>query len=146
MSPFWAVLNHAHWVEWLWNRRVQYWAIHSSVRSFTRTAHSFVFYALLASLARSTALLRSLAHSLAPELMGWYEFWCPISKLFWTMVHWLHWPWPQNSEQRKWREKKNLVSERAKENAPNKNLVWIEAKPVARNECMASSSFYPIFL
>ena len=43
------------WVEWLWNRRVEYWAISSSVRSFARTAHSFARSALLAfySFARS---------------------------------------------------------------------------------------------
>ena len=46
------------------NRRVDYWAICSSVRLFTRTAHSFACFALLASLARSAALIRSLARSL----------------------------------------------------------------------------------
>ena len=59
----------ALWLEWLWNRRVEYWAIYSSVCSFARTAHSFACSALLALLARSAAFLRSHAHSLAPELM-----------------------------------------------------------------------------
>ena len=64
------VLNHgAQWVEWLWNWCVGYWAIRSSARSFARTADSFAWIALLASLARSTALICSLTHSLAPELM-----------------------------------------------------------------------------
>ena len=35
---------------------VKYWAIRSSVRSFTRTTHSFACSALLASLAHSAAL------------------------------------------------------------------------------------------
>ena len=42
----------------------KYWATRSSVRSFTRTAHSFACSALLASLARSAVLICSLAHSL----------------------------------------------------------------------------------
>ena len=37
-----------HWVGWLWNRRIEYKAIRSSVRSFARTAHSFACPALLA--------------------------------------------------------------------------------------------------
>ena len=56
-------------VEWLWNRRVQYWAICSFVRSHC-TAHSFACSALLATLARSAALICSLTRSLTPELMG----------------------------------------------------------------------------
>ena len=51
----------AHWVEWRWNWRVEYWAIRSSVRSFAHTAHSFACSALLASFARSAALIHSLA-------------------------------------------------------------------------------------
>ena len=57
--------------------RCKYWATSSSVRLFTRTAHTF---ALLASIARSAALLRllaplrsfvcSLAHSLTPKFVG----------------------------------------------------------------------------
>ena len=47
-----------------WNWRVGYWAIRSSARSFARPAHSFACSALLASLARSAALIRSLALSL----------------------------------------------------------------------------------
>ena len=54
----------AQWVDWLWNRRVEYWAIRSSVPSFARTAHSFACSALIASSARSAQ------HSLTPELMG----------------------------------------------------------------------------
>ena len=50
-------------IECLWNRRGEYWAICSFALSLTRTAHSFVCSALLASLARSIALIRSLAHS-----------------------------------------------------------------------------------
>ena len=41
----------------------EYCAIHSSARSFTRTAHSFAFSALLTSLARSAALIHLFAHS-----------------------------------------------------------------------------------
>ena len=44
--------------------------VRSSARSFARTAHSFACSALHALLTRSTALNRSLAHSLAPELVG----------------------------------------------------------------------------
>ena len=45
-----------------WNDAL-YWAIHSFARSFTRTAHSFTFSAMLALLARSAALIRSSARS-----------------------------------------------------------------------------------
>ena len=55
-------LVSAQWFQKTGNRRVEYWAIRSSVRSFARTAHSFACSALLASLARSAALIRSLAH------------------------------------------------------------------------------------
>ena len=48
----------------IWNRRVEYWAIYSSARSFARTAHSFDCSALLGSLARIAAPIRSLACSL----------------------------------------------------------------------------------
>ena len=44
--------------------RLKHWATRSSVRSFVRTAHSFVCSRLLASLAPSAALTRSLARSL----------------------------------------------------------------------------------
>ena len=44
--------------------KLEYWATRSSVWSFARTAHSFACSALLASLARSAALIRSLARSL----------------------------------------------------------------------------------
>jgi len=43
---------------------VKYRAIYSSVRLFARTAHSFACSALLTLLARSAALIRSLARSL----------------------------------------------------------------------------------
>ena len=62
--------SNAQWFEMMWNRRVEYWATRSSVRSFTRTAHSFTCSALLASLARSAALIHSLACSLTLKLMG----------------------------------------------------------------------------
>ena len=41
----------------------QYWAARSSARSFARTANPLACSALLASLARSPALIRSLTHS-----------------------------------------------------------------------------------
>ena len=47
--------------------RLKYWATRSSIHSFARTAHSFACSALLVTLARS---IRSLAHSLVPELVG----------------------------------------------------------------------------
>ena len=55
------VFHHVntHWVEIMSNRRVEYRA-----RSFVRTSHSFACSALLASLARSGALIRSFARSL----------------------------------------------------------------------------------
>ena len=43
-------------------RRCKYWATRSSFRSFARTAHSFACSGLLALLARSAGLTRSLAH------------------------------------------------------------------------------------
>ena len=52
----------------VWNKqelRCKYWATRSSVCSFARTVHSFACSRLLASLAPSAALTRSLAHSLA---------------------------------------------------------------------------------
>ena len=49
--------------------RLQYWATCSSVRSFACTAHSFACSGLLASLAPSAALTRSLT-SLTPSLVG----------------------------------------------------------------------------
>ena len=52
------------WVEWLRNWYVEYWVIRSSICSFARSAHSFACSALLASLARSAALVRSLIYSL----------------------------------------------------------------------------------
>ena len=52
--------NVVQWVEWLWNRRVEHWAIHSSTCSFARTAQLFACSALPALLVRSTALVRSL--------------------------------------------------------------------------------------
>ena len=57
--------NNARWVEWQWNWRVEYWAIRSSICSFTRTGHSFACSALLAEVARFAAFIRSLARSLA---------------------------------------------------------------------------------
>ena len=64
MSRLFQQRGDVHWVEWLWNPRVEYWAIRSPVPSFARTAHSFACSALLASLARPAALTRSLARSL----------------------------------------------------------------------------------
>ena len=45
--------------------RKKYWATHSSVPSFARTAHSFACSGLLASLAPSASLTHLLAHSLS---------------------------------------------------------------------------------
>ena len=73
----------AQWVGWLWNRRVEYRAICSSVRLFARTAHSFTCSALLASLVRSAALRRLvplLAHSLPPELVGQWNIFVQFSR------------------------------------------------------------------
>ena len=53
----------ARWVEMIWNLRVENWAIHSSTCSFVCTAHSFAGSALLASIARSAVLIRSLSSS-----------------------------------------------------------------------------------
>jgi len=49
----------------------KYWATHSSIRSFARTAHSFACSGLLASLAPSAALTRSLARSLRSLPRSW---------------------------------------------------------------------------
>ena len=43
--------------------RLKYWATRSSIRLFTRTTHLFACYILLASLARSVALIPLLACS-----------------------------------------------------------------------------------
>ena len=60
--------ERAQWAEWIWNRRIGYWAIRSSARSFARTAHSFDCSALLAPLTRSAALIRSFARSLTHSI------------------------------------------------------------------------------
>ena len=52
------------WAKWFRNRRIEYWATRSSVRSFARTAYSFACSGLLTSLAPSAALTRSLTPSL----------------------------------------------------------------------------------
>ena len=51
--------------------RRKYWATRSSVRSFARTAHSFAWCGLLASIALSAALTRLLARSLRPLPRSW---------------------------------------------------------------------------
>ena len=51
--------------------RCKYWATRSSVRSFARTAYSFACSGLLASLAPSAALTRSLARSLCSLPRSW---------------------------------------------------------------------------
>ena len=56
--------------QWAENQRVKYWASSSSVCSFARTAQSLACSSMFASLARSAALIRMLAHSLTPKLMG----------------------------------------------------------------------------
>ena len=61
------VLSTVVWISQEYRRK--YWATRSSVRSFARTAHSFAGSGLLASLAPSTALARSLT-SLTPSLVG----------------------------------------------------------------------------
>ena len=54
---------------------LQQGAARSSVRSFARTAHYFACSALLASLARSAALIRSLARSLRSRSRWWESEW-----------------------------------------------------------------------
>ena len=54
----------AQLVKWSWNRRVEYWVTHSSVCSFTHTAHSFALLAL------SAAFNHLLAHSITIKLVG----------------------------------------------------------------------------
>ena len=71
LSPF--SRGFAQWVEIICNRRVEYWAIRSSVCSFARTTHSFTCSALLASLARSAALIRSLRSSSERGFCLWIE-------------------------------------------------------------------------
>ena len=51
--------------------RLKYWATRSSIRSFAHTAHSFACSGLLASLAPSAALTRSLARSLRSLPCSW---------------------------------------------------------------------------
>ena len=51
--------------------RLKYWATRSSVRSFARTAHLFACSRLLALLAPSAALTRSLARSLCSLPRSW---------------------------------------------------------------------------
>ena len=67
---FIVILPTVEWVERLWNQRIEHCAIRSSACSFAPTAHSFTYSALLVSLTHSAAFIRSLAHSLAPKLMG----------------------------------------------------------------------------
>ena len=65
--------SSAQWVEWLWNWRVEYWAIRPSVCSVARTAYSFACSALLALLTRSAVLIRSLARSWERGFCLWHE-------------------------------------------------------------------------
>ena len=51
--------------------RLEYWATRSSICSFARTAHLFACSGLLASLAPSAALTRSLARSLRSLPRSW---------------------------------------------------------------------------
>ena len=60
-------------VEWLWNQHAEHWAIRSSVRSLDCTANSFACSALLASLARSAALIHALVRSLTHLLSSSWE-------------------------------------------------------------------------
>ena len=63
-------------------KEMKYWATRLSVLSFTRTAHSFAYSALLALLPRSTALhgaprrstAQSFAQALTLELVGQLNF------------------------------------------------------------------------
>ena len=71
----------ARWVEWLWHRRLEHWAICCSACLFDGTADSFSS-ALVALLARSAALVRSFA----PELVGQMIFFPPIFKVCGTTV------------------------------------------------------------
>ena len=63
--------RHSTMVEDSQEYRLQYWATRSSVCSFARTAHSFACSRLLASLAPSAALTRSLARSLRSLPRSW---------------------------------------------------------------------------
>ena len=79
------------WAEWLRNRRMEYWATRWSVCSFARTAHSFAWSALLASLAHSPALTRSLSRSFRSIPCSWDSEWLDgylfsVSFLFWLIV------------------------------------------------------------
>ena len=78
-------------IQKLLKSRCKYWATRSSARllagtahSFARTAHSFACSALLASLARTLhcalSFARSLAHPLAPELMGQWNIFVQFSR------------------------------------------------------------------
>ena len=70
----WRVLDGEYQRTVVWNSqksRRKYWATRSSVRSFTRTAHSLACSRLLASLAPSAALTRSLARSLRSLPRSW---------------------------------------------------------------------------
>ena len=67
-----ALVCSLRWVGSIRNRPVQYWAFRSSIRSSARTVapltHSFAPHCSLRSFGRS--FVRSLAHSLTPELLG----------------------------------------------------------------------------
>ena len=60
----------------------KYWATCSSVCSFARTTHSFACFKLLASLAPSAALTRSLAHFAHSLARGTVNDWMAILSVF----------------------------------------------------------------
>ena len=64
IGDLWLFRGAAQWVEWVRNRRIEYWAIRSSTCLFARTTHSFACSALLALLVRSTTLICVLIRSL----------------------------------------------------------------------------------
>ena len=72
--------------------RCNYWATRSSVYLFARTTYLFTCFALLALLARSPALICSLACSITPKLVGKRiskdGYSCSVSSLFGTIVEW----------------------------------------------------------
>ena len=67
---WWISLINARWVEWLWNRRVEYWAIRSSVRSFARTAHSLTHSRAHRKVTYVYKLNASISYSFSPLCNG----------------------------------------------------------------------------
>ena len=65
--------------------RLKYWATRSSIRSFTRTAHSFACFGLLRSRPPLHSLVCSLAHFAHSLARGTVNDWLAVLSVFFSI-------------------------------------------------------------